>query len=259
MEKKKNTPTDVSILQAKFQKLLLDVCARFKMIFNKEEINDILQIFLASLPSGYADFIPQSSDLSEIVQALSENEMLDFWNYYLLQYIVDMFGKKDLHLASLMKQYITDRSDFQVTEIKHFTLTAKQSYVAGSHHTSVKRSRDGFVQVSMQVDECMANASLHYIDRVHEMLASRLLLHLHALLFHTAIKKDMHLVWYIPVTAVDRAKEVLQNTDLYLPEILSVVIDDMCVYQKKSEFQRVRVNAEEVVRIYLRFWIVNAT
>ena len=177
-EKKNNAPTDVTVLQVRFQKLLLNVCVHLKMILSKEKINDAIQEFLDSLPSGYADFIPQSSDLSEIVQALSENEMLDFWNHYLLEYIVDMFGRNDLQLTSMIEQYI---KDFQMTEMKHFNLAAKKSYMPGSHHPSVKQSCGGcFQQLSVQVDECMATASSHYIDRLHEMLASRLSLSVYA-------------------------------------------------------------------------------
>ena len=250
-EKKKSTSADFSILQARFQKLLLDVCRRLKTIPINEEIRDNIHFFLVSLPSGYADFIPPSPDLSEIVQALSENEMLDFWNCYLLTYFIDIFKKWDLQLASMMKQYLGDRFDSLETGIQHFTLAAKKSFVPESHHPFVKQNH---VQLSMKVDECMAKVSLLYIDALHEELASRLRLPLYAIFFHTVIKESMHLVWYIPVTALDRAKEALRNIHLYSREIVSVVIDNKCIYWKGSGFQRVLVSHEELVRICIRFW-----
>ena len=180
-------------IDAKFATLLANICSKLA----GREINmRKLRLFLRTFYRG--KWIPESSDIHVIFEALSCNKLWDSWNYYPLEKIVEEFVADDTEIASWIEAYIKDLKSYKVSTklIDHIAAVHSDSFVNESEDKSYDKQY--YKKLSLKLKTNFTDHTMNYIDQLWNKVAE-----LYGLPPHVAILDSIHegcvlIVWHIP-------------------------------------------------------------
>ena len=232
------------MIQRKFTKLQQNACEALQLKLNEKEVKKLHLFLTTILPHGFAKCLPKSSDLMEIFEAVTHNDLWNHSNYFPLETLIEEFGG-DTDLITQVEQFKMDRSSFQVaTKIKDYIPAAK-SLLAESDEpvepAPIKPDHKYLWKLGVKLDECVGNESLEYLEKLWRSLAKTLRLPPVSLVLHAIVEKSILVVWLIPAKLGPKAIEIARQSAEFFRSypILSVTIGDECVYEKEIEGEKV--------------------
>ena len=203
------------------------------------------QYILDLYPGMHKSYIPVSSKIVEIFEAMRVNNLLSYYNYYALEQIIKHFGGDDSELTSKMHQYKSDWSAFQLaTKIRDYFPHVRSVFPSECDESVVelrpKRKHSYFKVLSVKLDECVTDRTLDYLEELWNSLSSILVLPPLYLLLDSVIMNSVLVEWLIPTSKVPEAIEkAKQSADVFRKHpILKVTIDDECVYEVRPADQK---------------------
>ena len=236
------TMRNLTIIKDKFECLRQNICKRLQDKLTERDVKDKLRPrLLTHIPREAEDFIPISTDLNEIFEAMRHHELWDHMNYFPLESLVDSFGYDDTEMIQEMEQFKRDRSSYQLaTKIKQYIPVALSQLDLSdepAEHLPMKRDPKYFRKLSVKLKQRVGDYSLKYLDRLWKSLADILLLPEPLCLLDVVLEKSILVVWSIPTSSVSKAIErASQNSIAFMNHpILNVTIADENVYDMKEE------------------------
>ena len=188
-----------------------------------------------------------ATTLQQIFRVLSKYGLWDYFNYYLLQSIIEEFASDDDELNAMMKQYQEDLTG-------HILTLKIPEYLDAIHstHPSIATSEDEdsydeiipvepnfklFKKLSVKVEANITDHSLSYVDDLWQSLASQFSLPRPALLLHKIATGCIGVTWLLPVNLVDHVTKTAQETSNMFTEqhILRVMLGDHCIYPMETK------------------------
>ena len=227
-------------ITAKYAALLTNVYNRLQ---RKEiDVQEFRLFVIARFPPG--DFIPQSSDLGELFEAITRNGLWDFLNYKPLEDIVQQFGADDEQLKDWVKEYKAHLVGFKACTklVDYLAVVESDSSFDESDSdqpTQPKLARQDpqyFRKLSLKLKVKVTDQSLSYVDDIWRSVSEYLLLPpLSAILNHIC-KGSITVVWLIPIGLVPQLlKRIRQAGDFFEQQNFeSVTVDDQCVYDEQT-------------------------
>ena len=196
----------------------------------------VIRLFRQKIPES---LIPISSDVAVIFEAMRSHDLLNYWNFYPLEEVINHFCSDDSEIKSKMEQYKKDRSGYQLaTKIKDYISKAKSKFPYGcvefAPALQPKRTPAYLTELAMKLDDRVAEYHLNYLEDLWLSLSDVLYLPPLHLLLDAVIMDSVLVVWLIPTGMVPEATErAKQNADFFRKyPILKVTIGDECVYSK---------------------------
>ena len=170
-----------------------------------------------------------STSISEMLETLTVEGEWDFFNYYLLESIIEEFG--DDRTKKMMKQYKQDLTGYLLaTKIKdhldavdteHTTIPLEELY--SSLTVKVKG-----VNISSQ--------SLEYVNDLWESLRKQFSLPKHILVLYKIAKGCLEISWCVPVKLAAYIIRKAKESEQYFEEqqFLQVSVDGVHIYNKSE-------------------------
>ena len=222
-------------MKAKFAMLVMNICKKLKE--KPIDVEDLL-MFLKSFFS--AENLPKSSTLHEIFDEIHHQKLWDFWNYYLLEEIVQAVAADDSEIKSWIKTYKQDLKSYKITT-KLFDFIAEadsdSSTVSPSkEEQQVKYNQQYYQPLSLKLKMKFTDHALTYIDELWSEYAE-----LHGLPPYVALLDSIHkgcvsIVWLIPSHLAPRIRSTTPlSADFYHKhEITRVQLGEECIYQEEE-------------------------
>ena len=110
--------------------------------------------------------MPRSADIYEFFEALIYNKLWDFWNYNLLEGIVEAFAADDAEIASWIEAYLQDLKSYKVTT-KLIDAADSVPIVDSSKDQLTKPARNGeqyYQTLSVKLGTEFTDQTMDYID-----------------------------------------------------------------------------------------------
>ena len=239
-------------IRGKFATLLEIVKTKLQERLEAEKIETNFRQYILDLyPGMHESYIPVSSKIVEIFEAMRVKNLLSYYNYYALEQIIKRFGGDDSELTSKMHQYKSDWSAFQLaTKIRDYFPHVRSVFPSECDESVAelrpKRKYSYFKVLSVKLDECVTDRTLDYLEELWNSLSSILVLPPLYLLLDSVIMNSVLVEWLIPAfkitEAIEKAKHT-QSADFFRKHpILRVTIDDECVYEVRSADENGELN-----------------
>ena len=179
-----------------------------------------LRLFLTNLFRGRT--FPQS-DIHEIFETLSSNNLWDSWNYDLLKQIVKRYAGDDQEIATWIKAYEKNFKKFQGT-------TRLIDAIGMVFADSVRR--DDEQEISFELEE--TDGSLEQVENSWNEFADRCGLPLHLARLRSINKGSVLIVWRIPSHIAPKILEAPPPSDKFYRKhgITRVEYGGECIYQE---------------------------
>ena len=252
-------------IQGRFGRLLIFVRRKLQEKLKEEKEHNELRLFLLSiLPSGAGNCLPTSVNVEEIFEAITRNKLWDYWNYHLLEQVIEMFGYDDEEMLTNMEQYKKNFSGYKIaTKLKtHIaaldaeTIALSAGATSGSNVPQTKPNPEYFSKLSLKLGEPVAGYSLDYLDKLWRSLRIHLLLPPLSLLLDTVHQGCVCVTWLIPSylapQAIERAQLSAEVFKGY--QILEIKIDSKSIYndepadsEEKSVFSEGKVTDHRIM------------
>ena len=226
---------NLSQIQGKFAKLLRFVRRKLRENLKEKRIRNELRLFVLDVLSAVKCTL-KSLDVEDIFEYLSTNRLWDFWNYHLLEQIIDEFGSNDSEMVEKMKQYKKDLSGYKTANklAKHIA-TLSKILTSDDYTSSDPPNEEYFRELSVKLEERVAEYTLDYLDKLWDSLQTHLLLPPLGFLLRTIHKGCICITWLIPADLtrkiIERARQSVTCFQQY--PILKVTVDSECVYERK--------------------------
>ena len=207
-----------------------------------EEIETKLRSFILRLFGSiiHANCIPISSNVAEIFEAMTSNDLLTYWSYFPLEEIINNFCNDDLEMKSKMNQYKKDRSGFQLaTKIKDYIPKARSKFPYScdepASELQPKRTQAYLAELAVKLEGRVADYHLDYLEELWKSLYNVLSLPPLYLLLDAVIMNSVLVVWLIPSDVAPKAIEkALQSANFFKKHpIVKVTIGDECVFERE--------------------------
>ena len=213
-----------------FYKMLIKV--RRKM--REKPINaEDLKFFINGIFHG--EYIPNSSDINEIFEAVNRHRLWDYWNYYPLENIVLVFAIDDPKLTFLMETYRQDLESYKVTTkiIHHIAAVNAMPSEEEDHEQPARYDRRYYQTLSLKLNTRVTVRSLKYIDDLWNKFANLYNLPPRVALLDHIHRGCVSVVWYIPSYLAPQIHLApLSNAFYRKHEITRVEFDGRCIYQE---------------------------
>ena len=243
------TEQNIMVIQGKFAKLLQIVREYLQKKIKKSKINNLRQFILQLFPDISPDLIPNSSDVNEIFEAVRRNRLWSYMNYFPLEQIVKQFCGDNPEMTREVENFKKDRAGFQLaTKIKKYIPAAK----AREHEQLNPVNADHFTQLSLKLDECVADYSLKYLEELWQSLSFHMQLPPIHLLFEMIDSGSIQIVFLIPTKLVPQVVHQAQYCAYFyrMHYIHSVTVGNNCIYGSLVTTAKVRGLFENELRYY---------
>ena len=215
--------------------LLMNICKKLK---EKSIATEDLLLFL----NGYfSKCIPKSSTLHEIFDEINYQKLWDFWNYHLLEEIIQGFLADDSEITTWIETYKQDLKSYKVTT-KLFDVIAEadvdSSYVSPSKEEQPVRYNQQYYQpLSLKLKMKFTDHTLNYIDDLWRDCAELYGLPPYVALFDSIHKGCVQIVWFIPshLAPQIRSTTPVSADFFHKHEITRVELGGECIYQEEED------------------------
>ena len=215
-----------------FSRMLTKVCRKLReKPINAEELKFLINSYFQG------EYIPKSSDINEIFEAANCHKLWDYWNYYPLENVVQLYASDDPELTLLMETYRQDFESYKVTTkiIDHITaVNAKSS--EEEEHEKPSYDRRYYQTLSLKLNATVTGHSVKYIDDLWNKFANLYNLPPRVALLDHIHRGCVSVVWYIPSYLAPQIHLApLSNVFYRKHEITRVEFDGRRIYQEGEE------------------------
>jgi len=239
---------------------MLLINSRKKLAEKGIRIQDF-RLYLKNLfPPG--DFIPESSSIDEIFEAVSHNKLWNYWNYSPLQNVVEKFVGDDQEMKLWIETYKKDLVSYKAT-------TRLVDYIADVHsdpsgddslsdedqpagqelqsarqgQKPAKYDRKYYRKLSITLEAKFTKHTLKYLDDLWKEFADLYNLPPLATLLDCVYKKSITIVWLIPSHLASHIfKAASCSADFYHKHhITRVEFDEVCIYLEAKVYIEVYI------------------
>ena len=234
---------NIVTIKGKFSRLVTTSCTRLRSRnVNIEDFQTHL-ITMYSSPGSrdgsgtVTRVVKHAKSLTEIFQALSEYQMWDYLNYYLLQSIIEQFAGDDDELKTMMEQYQKDLTG-------HILTLKIQTYLDA---TNYERSADEklpalpppniFKKLTVKVKANITEHSLSYVYELWRSLAIQFDLPQPAMILYDIAEGCLGIMWLLPINLFKYVTEMAQRSlDMFArQQIQRVMLEEKCLYSMQFE------------------------
>ena len=240
-------------IQGKFSTLVTKSCKRLQ---SRETDVDEVQTFLIvmfSSPSSrdgsdtVTTVVESTKSLEEIFRALSKYRLWDYFNYFLLQSIIEEFANDDNELNGMMEQYQQDLTGYvlalriqEYLDATHPTVATSDSEKSGDEVVPTvppQQKRKLFKKLSVKIDANVTDHSLSYVTSLWQSLAKQFVLPRPAMILHDIAEGCIGITWLIPTNLVNHVTRMARETaNMFAEEqILRVTLEEQCIYPMETE------------------------
>ena len=179
-----------------------------------------------------------SSTIVEIFRAIGSRGLWSYWDYFLLQSLVDEFVSDDTDLQADIQQYEEELSGFILTtEIAAYLEAVKPSPSSDSEQAPLP-SPDCqlFSLLCVKLDREITNRSLEYVRQLWKSLGKKCRLPLHTILLQKLEEGCVCITWMIPSHLMPQLVRGLCESASFFKEqhILWAAIDGVPLYNKQG-------------------------
>lgn len=218
--------------------------------FREKQINikDFYWFLKNLFPPG--DFIHKSSSIDDIFSVMSQNKLWDYWNYSLLQDIVQQFVGDDQEVMSWIETYKTDLLHYKATtklvdyidsDPSGDDLSSEEGRTEEPEQQPLKYDRRHFHVLSFKREAKFTTHTLQYLDDLWKEFAE-----LYNLSPLVTLLEHVHtgsIVWLIKPHLADqilRKAPPPHSVDFYCKhQITRVEFDEVCIYPNAKEYAEV--------------------
>ena len=194
--------------------------------------------YLSEDSNNGCDFVAaitgSSSTIVEIFRAIGRQGLWSYWNYFLLQSLVENFVNDDTDLQADIKHYEEELTGFILTtEIEPF-LEAVRPSSDPDQLPSPCPDTNLFSSLSVKLDRDVTNRSLEYVRRVWESLGKKCRLPLHTILLQKVEEGCICIHFMIPFHLMPQLVRGLCESAAYFNEqhMLCVSVDGVYLYKE---------------------------
>lgn len=233
-------------IKRKFAELLMKSCKKFRE--KQINIKDFCWFIKNLFPPG--DFIHKSSSIDDIFSVMSQNKLWDYWNYSLLQDIVQQFVGDDQEVMSWIETYKIDLLHYKATtklvdyidsDPSGDDLPSEEGRPEEPEQQPVKYDRRHFHALSFKLEAKFTTHTLQYLDDLWKEFSE--LYNLSPLVTLLEHVHTVSIVWLIPPHLADqilRKAPPPHSVDFYCKhQITRVEFDGVCIYPKTEEYAEV--------------------
>ena len=192
--------------------------------------------------SDFAAAVTESSStISEIFRAIGKQGLWSYWDYFLLQSLVEEFVSDDTDLQMSIQQYGEELTGF-------FFTTTIESYLEEVVRSSPPSDSEQlpspcpdnklFSQLSLKfkLDRDITKRSLEYIRQLWESLGKKSRLPLHTILLQKVEEGCICITWMIPFHLMHQLVRGLCESAAYFKEqhVLWVSVDGVYLYKEQG-------------------------
>ena len=237
------------MIKGKFSTLVTK--SRRKLQSRKIDVDDV-QMFLVTLYSSpdskdgsdtVTTVVESARSLDEIFRALSKHRLWDYFNYYLLQSIIEEFADDDDELKRMMEQYQEDLTG-------HILTLRIQTYLDATNHPITTSDSDNefaplqqdyelFRKLTVKCEVNITNHTLSYVINLWRSLAKQFALPRLAMILHNIAEGCIGITWLIPANLVEHVTQMArETTNMFAEEnILRVTLEEQCIYPMETELE----------------------
>lgn len=231
-------------IKGEFANLLSSVCEKFKAMIRLGQI-DIKELhsYLKTLFAP-GKCIPNSALLNDMFDAITENELWDFWHYSPLQRIITKFGGNDTDLSTWISNYREALSGYKVvTKIKDYIAATESQLPLSSDDLGksllAKYDQEYYQQLMLKVDVKVTEKTLQYVSDLWTALADRFLLPCPTVLLDSITEGCATITWFIPTHIVARLVERACSNPNFFQEhkIVWATVNGDYIYREHHSIQ----------------------
>ena len=228
------------MIRTKFASLVLLASSA---LHRKEISAQDLELFLVTAysPDGSnsghdfaAAVIGSSPTIREIFNAIGKQGLWSYWDFFLLEKLVEQFISDDTALQASIEVYKENLAGFFLaTEIKSFLEAVKSSPSSESEQLpSPCPDQRLFTKLSSKLDRIVTYRSLEYIRQLWKSLAKNCRLPLHTILQQKVKEGCVSITWMIPFHFMPQLVRGLCESAAFFKEyhILAIAVDGVYLY-----------------------------
>ena len=233
-------------MEAKFAMLFMNTCRKLK---EKPISADDFLMFLTARFSK--EYISKSSSIHEMFKVITHHKLCDYWNYHLLDEIVQGFAPDDPEITSWIESYKQDLKSYKITTklIDHIAAASADSeYIPGASLSEdeqpVRYNQQYYQTLSVKLKMKFTHHTLNYIDDLWNEYAELYDLPPYVVLLDCIRKGCVSIVWLIPSHLAPQIRSTTPlSADFYRKhEITRVELGEECIYQEEEEHHKVYIN-----------------
>ena len=219
-------------MKAKFALLFMNTCKKLK----ERPINvDDLQLFLTA---HSLEYIPKASTMHEIFEAITRHKLCDFWDYHLLEEIVQGFAADDPEVTSWIETYKQDLKSYKVTTklIDHIAATSADYIPTSEEEQPARYDQQYYEKLSFKLKVKFTHHTLNYIDDLWKDCAELYGLPPYVSLLDCIREGCVEIVWLIPFHLAPQIRSTtpLSGSFYHKHEITRVKLGEECIYQEEE-------------------------
>ena len=234
------TNQNIMVIQGKFANLLQTVRNYLQRKMKEDQIKgDLRQFILQLFPDISSDLIPNTSDLIVLFEAMRNNRLWSYMNYFPLEQIVKKFCGDNPEMTGEIEKFKKDRAGFQLaTKIKKYIPAAK----ACKHEQLNPVNPNHFTKLSHILDECVADYSLNYLEELWQSLSFHMQLPPITIVFEIIDSGSVQIVFLIPTKLVPQVVHQAQYSAYFYKQhrIRRVAVGDNWIYDSLVTVASVR-------------------
>ena len=229
-------------IDVKFATLLMKTCRKL----GGRQINmEDLHVFL----TPFGKCIPKSSSIHEIFEAITHHKLWDYWNYYLLEGIVQAFAADDQEITSWIETYRQDLQSYKVmTKLIDHIATADFVPTVGESLSDEERparyDKQYYQELSLKLETNFTDHSLKYIDELWAKFANLYGIPPRVVLLDRIHKGCVSIVWLVPSRLAPQILKAPPPSDEFYHkhEIIKVEFNGTCLYQEEKKVDQVHMH-----------------
>ena len=226
-------------IEVKFASLLTNVRKKLR----EKQINPEELSFLAN-SIFLREYIPKSSSVNEIFEAMNRHRLWDYWNYNLLEEFILHFATDDSEAKAMMESYRRDLVSYKVTEkiVDHIDSFNETTGQEGQLKQLARYDQQCYHKLSLKIKMNFTDHSLKYIDDLWNRFANLYSLPPHAALLDHIQKGCISIVWLIPphlAPQIFYAAPPLRGDFYHKHEITRVKLNGKCIYDEEEDCHKV--------------------
>ena len=208
-------------IYGKFAKLLMKVCRKLReMPINIDDLEIFLKGFFPE------ESIPEFSNISDIFKIITDHKLWNYWNYFPLKELVEVFAADDKEIMSWLESYKQDLNSYKETTKLIDYITVKEQQPA---------RYDWHYYRKLKLNMKFTSHTLNYIDELWEEFAELCDLPPHVALLDSICEGCVSIVWLIPSHLAPQIRNTTPLTDFYHKhEITRVELGGECIYQEED-------------------------
>ena len=176
--------------------------------------------------------------------------MWDYWNYYPLDQLVEVFAADDEEIMSWLESYKQDLNSYKEA-------TKLIDYIAVKEQPEQPARYDWHCYQKLKLNMKFTSHTLNYIDELWKEFAGLHDLPPHVALLESICEGCVSVVWLIPSHLAPKILSAAPHSDdfYHKHEITRVEFDGKCLYQEEKHQEVHTVHWKNSVNRALALWI----